>query len=517
MATDWSNVPPLIFHPDKESVGRYSRQLILPEFGGPLAQHRLKNSAVLLVGCGGLGCPAALYLAGAGIGCIGLADRDVVEISNLHRQIAHTASGVGEKKTTSLARAVMALNPSVKVELHDDGVSRENAREIVRRYNVVLDCSDNAETRYLVSDACVAEWRPLVSAAAIGLEGQLSVLNFGDNGPCYRCIFPEPPPPECQGSCDTDGVLGMIPGMIGTLQALEALRVLLAQAGIGSLQIPLAGRMLLFDALSYRFRVVQLRARQTETCSTCATFRRPHAGLVAQGDGYFRESTIDETGCNLVLLEGIALVHQEERSSLNSGKESSSMANGAASMTQSKTRTLPMVNAQHLALMKEKERYNDGICRICRIDSMEPHGIGYRLEVSCGAESQNTDSLQRESPQETATNDCPSELSRSTDKVIYIDVRPAQQFALVHIRNAVNVPMNTWPEAVQRRQRDWQGRHLRLVCRRGVQSRKAVELLRAMGWSHTLIEDIPGGMEALIRHIGEHSGNDSVSLAPTSN
>lgn len=246
------------------SVERYSRQILLPTFG-VRAQTKLQTSRALIVGCGGLGSPALLYLAGAGVSVLGLVDRphDVVDRSNLHRQIAHADARVGQSKVASAAAAARALNPHVVIETHAEFVAR-NAVELVSTYHVVLDCTDNVAARYLVSDACAAAKVPLVSGAAIGMEGQLTVYCAGADTPCYRCVFPAPPPPSCVGSCDAAGVLGPVPGVIGTMQALEALKLL---GGIEK-TTTLKRKLLLFDAADSAFRTVKLRPRARE-CPAC--------------------------------------------------------------------------------------------------------------------------------------------------------------------------------------------------------------------------------------------------------
>lgn len=248
----------------RDQTERYDRQLLLPSFG-PESQVRLLQSRVLVIGAGGLGCPAALYLAGAGVGTIGLVDRpnEVIEKSNLHRQIAHTEQRVGKNKVESIQTALQALNSSVEIETHDEIVPA-NAVSLVSMYHLVLDCTDNVKSRYMISDACAVGRVPLVSGAAIGLEGQLTMYCSSDDAPCYRCIFPVPPPPSCVGSCDADGVLGPVPGTIGTLQALEALKFLAKPKNTSVLE----GKLLLFDATSTSFRTVKLRSR-TETCAVC--------------------------------------------------------------------------------------------------------------------------------------------------------------------------------------------------------------------------------------------------------
>lgn len=250
--------------PSKD-VERYSRQMLLPELG-VRGQSMLTNSKALVIGLGGLGCPAAIYLAGAGVGTIGLVDRpgDVVEISNLHRQIAHAEDRVGSNKVESAAIAIKALNSNVEIQKHEEFAPR-SAASLVAQYDIVLDCTDNVSSRYLASDACAASRTPLVSGSAIGLAGQLTVYCLSEETPCYRCVFPFPPPPSCVGSCASSGVLGPVAGTIGTLQALEALKIL---GGIDRATI-LESRLLLFDAADMVFRTVKLRGR-AKNCVACS-------------------------------------------------------------------------------------------------------------------------------------------------------------------------------------------------------------------------------------------------------
>lgn len=245
-------------------VERYSRQLLLPQFGVG-GQEKLKSSRVLIVGVGGLGCPACLYLAGAGVGTLGLVDRpnDVVERSNLHRQLAHADDRVGMNKVDSAEIAVRALNPMVEIEKHER-FDKSNAVDLVKLYDLVLDCTDNVISRYLISDACATTRVPLISGSAIGLEGQLTLYCSSAEGPCYRCIFPRPPPPSCVGSCDSAGVLGPVPGTIGTLQALEALKFIAKIKNSETLE----RKLLLFDAADCSFRTVKLRPR-APSCDVC--------------------------------------------------------------------------------------------------------------------------------------------------------------------------------------------------------------------------------------------------------
>jgi adenylyltransferase/sulfurtransferase len=247
--------PPL----SNEEILRYSRHLILPQVAGP-GQHRLKQSRVLVVGAGGLGSPAALYLAAAGVGALGVVDCDVVEPTNLHRQVLHGTDAVGRRKVASAADRLRDLNPHVEVEAFDTRLTSENALEVVRSYDVVVDGSDNFPTRYLVNDACVLTGTPDVYGAIFQFDGQVAVF-AAQGGPCYRCLFREPPPPDLVPSCDVAGVLGVVPGVVGSLQALEAIKLVL---GIGT---PLVGRLLLFDGLDLGFR--ELEVRRDAECPVC--------------------------------------------------------------------------------------------------------------------------------------------------------------------------------------------------------------------------------------------------------
>ncbi|HYW13756.1 MAG TPA: molybdopterin-synthase adenylyltransferase MoeB [Longimicrobium sp.] len=252
---DDADLPPLS---TDESI-RYSRHLILPEVGPP-GQRRLKAGRVLLVGAGGLGSPAAMYLAAAGVGTLGIVDFDVVDTTNLQRQVIHGTSDVGRPKLDSATDRIREINPHVAVQPHPVRLTSANAREIVRAYDVVIDGSDNFPTRYLVNDACVLEGKPCVYGSILRWEGQASVFWAG-HGPCYRCLFAEPPPPGMVPSCAEAGVLGVLPGIIGCVQALEAVKLLLGQGDA------LVGRLLLFDALRMRFR--EMRLRRDPACPVC--------------------------------------------------------------------------------------------------------------------------------------------------------------------------------------------------------------------------------------------------------
>ena len=243
-----------------EEIRRYSRHLILPEVG-LAGQRKIRNTSVLCVGAGGLGSPIAMYLAAAGIGKLGIVDFDTVDYSNLQRQILHSDADVGTSKADSAKVSIHALNPNVEVELYKTRISSENAMEIIRPYDIVVDGTDNFPTRYLTNDACVLLKKPNVYGSIFRFEGQASVFAPHLGGPCYRCLYPEPPPPGMVPSCAEGGVLGVLPGIIGCIQATEILKLAL---GKGS---TLVGRLLLFNALDMKFR--ELKLRRDPQCPVC--------------------------------------------------------------------------------------------------------------------------------------------------------------------------------------------------------------------------------------------------------
>jgi molybdopterin/thiamine biosynthesis adenylyltransferase/rhodanese-related sulfurtransferase len=250
----------------KEEVLRYSRHLIMPEVGME-GQLKLKQAKVLLVGSGGLGAPLALYLAAAGIGRLGLVDFDRVDFTNLQRQVLFGTSDVGRPKLEAAQRRLSDLNPEIQIDTYETQLTSENALEILRPYDIVVDGTDNFPTRYLVNDASVLLGKPNVYGSIFRFEGQLSVFGMPD-GPCYRCLYPEPPPPGLVPSCAEGGVLGVLPGIIGSLQAMEVLKLIL---GSGN---SMAGRLLLFDALEMSFR--ELKLRKNRECPLCGENRTIH-------------------------------------------------------------------------------------------------------------------------------------------------------------------------------------------------------------------------------------------------
>ncbi len=268
----------------KDQIARYSRQLILPEVGVK-GQERLREASVLLIGAGGLGSPAALYLAAAGVGRLGLVDRETVEPSNLHRQILHDTASLGRPKSESAREHLIALNPDVRVEAIQEHLSAVNALALLQDYEVVLDGSDNFPTRYLVNDACVLLNKPLVHGGVVHLQGQVLTI-LPRKTACLRCVFPEPPAPEAIPSCQEAGVLGSAVGVLGSLMAHETLRLLL---GIGQ---PLTNRLLIFEGHTSRFREVALR--RDVSCAVCGD--APSIRELQMGDmGHCREESEEAT------------------------------------------------------------------------------------------------------------------------------------------------------------------------------------------------------------------------------
>ena len=243
----------------KEEILRYSRHLIMPEVGMD-GQLKLKNAKVALIGTGGLGAPLGMYLAAAGVGRIGLVDFDVVDFTNLQRQVIHGTKDVGRKKLDSAADTMLDINPFVEIDRHETALTSENALQILKDYDLVVDGTDNFPTRYLVNDACVLLGKPNVYGSIFRFEGQATVFAY-PGGPCYRCLYPEPPPPGLVPSCAEGGVLGILPGIIGLIQATETVKLIL---GTGE---PLVGRLLLYDALAMRFR--ELKLRRNPECPVC--------------------------------------------------------------------------------------------------------------------------------------------------------------------------------------------------------------------------------------------------------
>jgi molybdopterin/thiamine biosynthesis adenylyltransferase/rhodanese-related sulfurtransferase len=287
---------------------RYARHLVLPEVG-EAGQQKLKSASVLIVGAGGLGSPVSMYLAAAGVGRIGLADFDKVDVTNLHRQILYGTSNVGMPKLEAAGNRLRDLNPEISIETIGSAITSENALEIFRRYDVIVDGTDNFPTRYLVNDACVLTGKPNVYGSIFRFDGQASVF-YAREGPCYRCLYPEPPPPNLVPSCAEGGVLGVLPGVIGTIQATETIKLI---TGLGE---PLIGRLLLFDALRMEFR--PLRLRKDPDCAICG--ERPTITQLIDYEGFCNPADIGEvTPAQLAKLTDAVLIDVREPYEWNQG------------------------------------------------------------------------------------------------------------------------------------------------------------------------------------------------------
>lgn len=248
-----------MFDFSEEEIKRYSRHILLPKVGGK-GQKKINNAKVLMVGAGGLGAPVGYYLAAAGVGKIGIVDGDQVELSNLQRQIVHSTEDLGKNKGVSARETLLALNPGIEVVTYQTRVTSENISDILKDYEIVVDGSDNFPTRYLVNDACVLDRKPLSHGAVFRFHGQATTIIPGE-GPCYRCLFREPPPPGTVASCEEAGVLGVLPGLIGLIQATEVLKLILGAGDV------LKGRLLIYEALEMEFQ--QIKVRRDSNCPVC--------------------------------------------------------------------------------------------------------------------------------------------------------------------------------------------------------------------------------------------------------
>jgi len=295
----------MLTQPERE---RYARHLILPQIGEE-GQQNLKNASVLVIGAGGLGSPVSMYLAAAGVGRIGLADFDNVDLTNLHRQILFGTSNVGQPKLDAARRRLHDINPEIAIETHDAAVTSENALALFAPYDVIIDGTDNFPTRYLVNDACVLLGKPNVYGSIFRFDGQASVF-FAKQGPCYRCLYPEPPPPRLVPSCAEGGVLGVLPGVVGTIQATEALKLI---TGAGE---PLIGRLLMFDALQMKFR--ELRLRKDPQCAICG--ERPTIHQLIDYEGFCNPMETGEvTPAELAAMREVELIDVREPYEWNQG------------------------------------------------------------------------------------------------------------------------------------------------------------------------------------------------------
>lgn len=478
---------------DKDEIQRYSRQLLLPQFGTS-AQARLKRARVLVIGLGGLGSPCALYLCGAGIGTLGLMDGGSnnnenagVDISNLHRQVAYTEADAraSRSKPTALACALRERNNRVNIITHDTFITPANSVEICGQYSVVLDCTDNVRARYVIGDACAAAGVTLVSGAAIGLHGQLSVHYSGiptttttttddgnsggdeeDNdikrrtrtrtriGGCYRCVFPCAPPPQCVGSCDAAGVLGPVPGVIGTLMAIECIKVV-AQFDTA---VPLVGRLLIFDAADgvMPFRSVKLRQCPRPDCIAC-------------GPSEIRMN--------------VATYDYDMFLGIKNNKTSTTTAvqqNGKQQKFNNEDQDqLPRISVHEL-----KEIRNSTMLR------------KFKLVILSDLQQQ------QEQKDDDDDDDDDNDNDNEQEKYTLIDVRPANEFAIARLDDAVNIPVQQLTEQatvlanyINRLQQQGNNKkyHTILICRRGNASRRALRALLDAGAQN--VKDVVGGLQ----------------------
>lgn len=471
-------LPPMMTNEfDKDEIQRYSRQLLLPQFGAA-AQARLKRARVLVIGLGGLGSPCALYLCGAGIGTLGLMDGGCndeddagVDISNLHRQVAYTEADAraSRAKPAALASALRQRNARVNIVTHDTFITPANAVEVCAGYSVVLDCTDNVRARYVIGDACAAAGVTLVSGAAIGLHGQLSVHYPGsptgghdsdgedednDNkrriGGCYRCVFPCAPPPQCVGSCDAAGVLGPVPGVIGTLMAIECIKVV-SQFDTA---VPLVGRLLIFDAADglMPFRSVKLRQCPRPDCIACGPAKIRMNVATYDYDAFLgvknKIPTPPQNG------------EQQQQQKLKEDQQ------------------LPRISVHEL-----KEIRNSKTLR-----KFKPVILSHSQQ-------------QKQQSQDHVDNDDDNDNDVPREAYTLIDVRPANEFAISRLDDAVNIPVQQLTEQAtaladyinRLQQGNKRSCHTILICRRGNASRRALRALLDAGAQN--VKDVVGGLQ----------------------
>ena len=444
---------------DTNECERYARQLCLPKFGIN-SQKKLKDAAVLVVGCGGLGSPVCLYLAAAGVGTLGVVDHDEVDKSNLHRQILHQESKVGVHKALSAADAIAKINSGTKVETHLDGFRPASALDLVAKYDVVVDASDNPATRYCINDACVIAGRPLVSGAAIGTDGQLSVYNHGKESPCYRCIWPDPPESGTCQRCSDAGVLGVLPGIIGTLQALEAIKVI---TGVGDCS---TNKLLMFDGMSTSFRSLKLRPRQ-DKCIVCGSkpqitaanlakydYERNCGGPMHDKDGLCLKVLPDSNRLSCKALKG----RLSERKANPKGEEPPKNSSSSSSGIRPKPSFL---------LIDVRPRAEYDFASLSGSISLPMREIEDRLE-SCLEPNKNSDG----SEQERMAYRCLLE-----GMVDYTDALEPSSVITGKEREKVELP------------------DLCVVCRRGNDSQLAVEKFLKAGISKSKAFDLVGGLQ----------------------
>lgn len=494
----------------KEDIAKFSRQIILPEFR-VRGQLCLKKSSVLIVGCGGLGCPAALYLGSAGVGRLGLVDHDVVEMSNLHRQVLHSMGKLGELKCVSAARAVTELNPDCQaIPLHL-ALDRTNTLDLVKQFDVVLDCSDNVATRYLLNDACVLAGKPLVSGSALRWEGQLTVYNFR-GGPTYRCLYPTPPPPGAVTNCSDGGVIGMVPGIIGCLQALETVKLLVG------LQPSYSGCLLLFDGLEARFRTVRLRGRSeaAETISQLVDYEEFCGAPPTDKDG-----------------AGITLLSAEERMTVTELSRLLQLAQPEGKMSPSSSSITPL----SFSISPPSSSANPPS------SSVSPPSFSISRPSSSVSPPSSSVSPPSSSISPLSSSVSPPSSSSVSPTFLLLDVRSEVEAEMCRLPGSINIPIENFAcssacngdghhnwlkvsgddkdndrssrrensnnnnisnnnhrlEAILTNQREVE-REVVVICRRGNDSQLAVAHLRRH-FPHLAARDVIGGLHAWARHV----------------
>ncbi|KNE68364.1 hypothetical protein AMAG_13022 [Allomyces macrogynus ATCC 38327] len=433
-----------------EEIERYGRQMILPNIGRP-GQLAIKQASVLVVGTGGLGAPVAMYLACAGIGTLGLVDHDTVAVSNIHRQVIHTEDSVGVPKTTSARKALEKANSHVRYVEHNLLLDASNALATLRPYDVIVDCTDNVPTRYLLNDACVLLGKPLVSGSALRFDGQLTVYHYR-NGPCYRCLFPTPPPPETVTNCDDGGVLGPVTGMLGSLQALEVLKMV----ALG--ESAFAGRMLLVDGLAGAFRTVKLRGRQKE-CAVCGD--APTIKELVDYVQFCGARPDDKT-------KPVKMIPANERITV---RDLHARLNAVPTTTAAASATAAADSTTKAASISSSAT-TDGTTTAANSTTVT------NVPTTSSAAA----------PAATSTAD------RSPSPVVLLDVRAPVQFGIAHLPNSINVPWRDLPSRLDEvRALAPNGTSLVVLCRRGNDSQRAVAKLREEGIECV---DVIGGLEA---------------------
>ena len=427
-----------------QDIKRYSRQLICNSFGMS-PQTKLSNSTILLVGAGGLGSSAALYLAAAGVGTLHLVDGDIVERSNLHRQIIHTeaAADLQQYKVLSAANALKALNSSCNIQSYPIFVTCNNVLSLLEHVDLVVDGTDNVATRYILSDACVLLGKPLVSGAAIGMDGQATVYNYENKGPCYRCRFPKPP--NATRSCSDAGVLGPVPGLIGVLLAMEAIKI------ISNVGTPLSERMYHYDALEGRSMVFQLPGRR-KNCIACGG-EGGESGESGEGGG----------------------------GGGGGGENDTTNASKIQGKIQTMEDTCRFLEEHHL-FPKEESRNSKSSNSVCAFDqekrkkNQNNKNLSLKYCVTC--EEYSEIRLQ-------------NNLSSAPSNHILLDVRVANQFDICSLPGAINIPLNNLASRMTDLRND--AETIYIICRRGIASVTATKLLLKAGFNN--VRNINGGLD----------------------